>query len=186
LSHNSRPLAAGAAAGVAGGSFAISDGALVFTGIGFSWNPAGWAALAVLGILQILDLFGFDLFGGGGSTFVFIPGQWRRPHYVASQFIGSESVSPNMEDSFKYEAPMGGRVIWVSGPASSPPRACSECDRECANSGDRDLYACQAGDCCRSFGDNDLANCVRACLLNFNQSCSSWPVMKINVERHLT
>ncbi len=68
------------------------------------------------------------------------------------------------------EAPVAGE--------SAPKSACAEYDKECAESADTDLYACGAGNCCRAFGSNSLANCVRGCLLKHNQSCRSWPIMK--------
>jgi hypothetical protein len=48
----------------------------------------------------------------------------------------------------------------------APPSACSQYDAECAAT-PADSYACAAGDCCTSFGNNATANCVRGCLLNF-------------------
>jgi hypothetical protein len=99
-------------AGVAAGSFAF-DGGLVYAGIGFSWNPVGWVALAVAAVLEILNLFGFDLFGGGGAP-VLPPGYYRHPHYVLSEFTGVPfELSPNMESTVQYVAPMGGS--WTLG-----------------------------------------------------------------------
>jgi hypothetical protein len=67
-------------------------------------GPFGIAVgLAVAAVFEILDLFGFDLFGGGSAP-VIPPGYYRPAHYVSSQFIGCSDVTPNMEDSPSSEA----------------------------------------------------------------------------------
>ncbi|MBF6571097.1 MAG: hypothetical protein IVW54_19705 [Candidatus Binataceae bacterium] len=63
-------------------------------------------------ILGILDLFG--LFGGGSAPPI-PPAYYRLAHYILSWFIGCDPVTPNMQDSAKYENPIPGgwRVILV-------------------------------------------------------------------------
>jgi hypothetical protein len=51
-------------------------------------------------------------------------------------------------------------------PTPAPPSACSQYDAECSAT-PADSYACAAGDCCRDFGNNATADCIRGCLLNF-------------------
>ena len=51
------------------------------------------------------------------------------------------------------------------------PEGCKYYDNQCKSSCPRDSYACTAGDCCRSFGDNPKANCARKCLMDVDQSC---------------
>jgi hypothetical protein len=75
-----------------------------FFGVEAWGGPIAWAATAVgLAVAALLDLFGFDLFGGGSPPFV-PPGTYRSPHYVASQFIGCEALTPNMDGSFISES----------------------------------------------------------------------------------
>jgi hypothetical protein len=53
---------------------------------GLASGPPGWAvALTVDAVLFILELIGFDLFGGGGSAPVIPPGYYQmvslKPHH---------------------------------------------------------------------------------------------------------
>jgi hypothetical protein len=76
-----------------------------YLGFDIGLGPIAWAATAIgIAIASILDLFGFDLFGGGGSAPVIPPGYYRPAHYVSSQFIGCEALTPNMEDSYIIES----------------------------------------------------------------------------------
>ncbi|MBF6571490.1 MAG: hypothetical protein IVW54_21775 [Candidatus Binataceae bacterium] len=62
-------------------------------------GPVFWVVAGVAdAILGILDLFGFDLFGGGSAPPI-PPANYRLAHYVPSQFIGCDSVTPNQQDS---------------------------------------------------------------------------------------
>jgi hypothetical protein len=77
--------------------------------INLNGNSGGW--------LQWLEDLFSSLFGGGGSQPVILPGHHRHAHYPASQFIGVYyDLTVNMEDSFRRESSMGGRIIWVSQP----------------------------------------------------------------------
>lgn len=106
-------LTAGLAAYGAAGAFAGVDSAAAFAIVSLA-GPIAWAVMGVTAaILGILDLF--DVFGGGGTP-VILPAYRRIAHQVQSEFIGSSSVAPNMDNSFNYEAPFGGRVIFVGEP----------------------------------------------------------------------
>ncbi|MBF6570938.1 MAG: RHS repeat protein [Candidatus Binataceae bacterium] len=164
-------VAAGAAVSAFGGSAAALSDGIAASFLGLSATGVGLVVAAavavVLGILDFLGVF------GGGQSIVLLPAYYRLAHYILSQFIGCDSVTPNMEDSASVEAPMGGHLTLVSGPASptpspepaSPPSACSYYDNLCAQSGGKDAYACSAGKCCRDFGDTATADCVRGCLI---------------------
>ena len=169
-------IAAGAAAyGAASGIGALAGEGGLAALIGVSATGIGIAVAAVAAtVLWILDLFGFDLFGGGSAT-VIPPGYYRLVHYVLSYFLGVPyGLTPNMGDSVAYEAPFGGKIIWISGPAS-PPSACSYYDQLCAQSGNTDSYACSAGQCCRDYGNGPVSNCVRGCLIQEDQrACFSF------------
>jgi hypothetical protein len=68
-----------AIAGAAGGAAA---GLVIFTGIDAAAGPIGWAVAGITyAVLGILDLFGFDLFGGGGSAPVIPPGYYQLVGY---------------------------------------------------------------------------------------------------------
>jgi len=98
--------AAGALAGFIGGSsISLADG--FFISVGFSGGFAIPVLAVVATILGILDLFGFDLFGGGGSAPVIPPGYYRHPHYVPAELAAvPRAIAPNMEDSHKQEDPL--------------------------------------------------------------------------------
>lgn len=86
-------------------------------------GPIGIAvALAIFTTFEILDeIFGVDLFGGGGHTPIIPAGYYRIAHYPSAHFLWVLlALVPAQENSDNLEAPMGGRVIWVSGPASPP------------------------------------------------------------------
>jgi len=82
----------------------MSDGIITWAGlIGGASGPIGWAVAGIVAaVLGILDLFG--VFGGGGSV-VIPPAYYRHAHYIPSQFIGCDSVTPNQQDSDAVEAP---------------------------------------------------------------------------------
>ncbi len=102
--------AAGAAAGFIGGSsISLVEGYIAIS-FGFSGGFALPVAAVVAAILGILDLFGFDLFGGGGSAPVIPPGYYRHAHYPSSAFIGCSALILNMEDSTRiYSTPSAGQ-----------------------------------------------------------------------------
>jgi RHS repeat-associated protein len=59
-----------------------------------------------------------------------------------------------------------------------PPSGCSyygdRCKAGVCNDEKEDMYACYAEDCCKAFGDNPKANCVRGCLIEFDKKhCSN-------------
>jgi hypothetical protein len=99
------------AAGVIGGTY-IGDGVIV---IGFS-NPIALAVAAVpLTVLWILDLFGFDVFGGGGQAPIIPNGFYRMVHHLYEFITGAPyPLTPDQKNSIPYEAPFHGRVIWVA------------------------------------------------------------------------
>jgi len=53
------------------------------------------------------------------------------------------------------------------------PAACSYYDEKCKKGAcdAGDPYACAAGACCRSFGDNPRSNCTRKCLIDRDAVC---------------
>jgi RHS repeat-associated protein len=51
-------------------------------------------------------------------------------------------------------------------------RRCDETTRECDDRSS-DPYACGAYKCCRSFGEDNVQNCTRSCLIESDPSCSS-------------
>lgn len=54
-------------------------------------------------------------------------------------------------------------------------QACDYYDQQCDRStrkGSPDQYACQAGQCCRDFGDGPNINCIRDCLINLDHICT--------------
>jgi hypothetical protein len=105
LANDSANLAIGGGAGVAATGIALA----IF-GSELATPVVGWIAAGVTAVVAgFLDLFGFDLFGGGSAP-VIPPGYYRPAHYVASQFIGCSDVTPNMQDSANQEA---------AGPAST-------------------------------------------------------------------
>src|SRR5205807_1391361 len=60
-----------------------------------------------------------------------------------------------------------GLDVWGNDPSlKSPPSICSYYDDICKKTGKCDGYACSAGSCCRSFGDNPRSNCTRKCLID--------------------
>lgn len=102
----------GAGSSGAGQQAAVDAGSLELASIyefeiyGSEANPVvGLAVAAVTALIQgVLDLFGIDLFGGGGS--VTLPnGYYRVAHYPAGQFIGVvPALVPVMKDSAAVEA----------------------------------------------------------------------------------
>ncbi|HVC43842.1 MAG TPA: hypothetical protein VND20_03425, partial [Candidatus Binataceae bacterium] len=107
------PSDAGAQAGItAGAGLAAYAGASAMLGVDSYFASlivaagAGPIALAVVAvaavILGILDFLG--VFGGGSAPPI-PPAYYRLAHYILSWFIGCFSVTPNMEDSVKVEAP---------------------------------------------------------------------------------
>ena len=65
--------------------------------IGAAAGPIAWAVIGVAAaVFEVLDLFGFDLFGGGGGTPYIPPGYRRIAHYPPAQFIGvSQALVPD-------------------------------------------------------------------------------------------
>ena len=50
-----------------------------------------------------------------------------------------------------------------------PPGGCQYYNDQCCESNGGDDYACKATQCCRDFGDNPTANCMRGCLIKWDR-----------------
>lgn len=85
----------------------------------------------------------------------------------------SAGVDPSQEMTSNGNNPGSAPSMSSGSSSSSPAQAgnptakCSQYDSECAQSSQKDQYACLSGDCCRAFGDSQFANCTRNCLLGF-------------------
>ena len=53
------------------------------------------------------------------------------------------------------------------------PSACEYYEKKCKDSCGEDKYACEAKQCCESFGDNFLSNCTRKCLIDQDKGACS-------------
>ncbi len=108
LANNAANAAISGAAGAAAAGLASF---ITINEVAVSLGPVFWTVAGVAdAILGILDLFGFDLFGGGGSAPIIPNGYYRLAHYVLSRFIGVFfDLTPNMEDS----ASSGATVVEV-------------------------------------------------------------------------
>jgi hypothetical protein len=117
LANGAANAAIGGGAGVTGAGLAIAifGSELVMPVVG--WIIAGITA-AVAGFL---DLFGFNLFGGGGQAPIIPNGYYRMVHHLYKFITGAPyPLTPDQKSSIPYEGPFHGRVIWVEGPGWIP------------------------------------------------------------------
>jgi RHS repeat-associated protein len=130
-------------------------------------NPSGGGGFPSL-FSSIIGFFE-DLFGGGSSrptrTAKESLGREHKPMVI---LVGAEAdIGPNQHNSVALPA----GLLFVK--FTVPPSGCSYYDARCATRPD-DRYACTAGQCCRDWGNNPGANCVRNCLIERDlQSCLS-------------
>jgi hypothetical protein len=149
----------------------LNDEAIVFEAP-FIFTPGSEAIHPSIPLSIFESIINF--FSGGGRSASAIPRQMEKHRHDIYQIleIADDLTTTQASKASKAPKASGGapnKPLQKQSPA--PPSACSQYDAECAQSGKNDSYACQAGDCCRYFGDSPSANCTRGCLLGHESSC---------------
>jgi len=105
----------------------------------------------------------------------------RYYHPALQRFLAEDPLACEQRKGHNLYAYVNNNPVKFTDPSGLAPRGggtrdtCKYYDDRCnqgSKSGDRDDYACKAGDCCRSFGENIYDRCVRQCLISSDEQCS--------------
>jgi RHS repeat-associated protein len=106
----------------------------------------------------------------------------RYYHPMLQRFLSEDPLACEQKKGQNLYAYVNNNPMKFTDPSGLVPRGggtrdtCKYYDDRCkegSKSGNRDDYACKAGDCCRSFSENPYDRCVRQCLISSDEDCSS-------------